>query len=134
MANVENDDIIQLVADLEVCSPADIAAEFDMKIGSASKRMVRMSEQGYFVRNRISKNRSEYTIKTVNVDVKVHAKAQLTTIIKWMEEINHPDLKLVPESWGGTNTGGGYTYQWERLIMIQQQMAQHQTTQETAIA
>jgi hypothetical protein len=118
MSTTTKEEIIQFVADMETCSPADVAAEFPISVENASVRLKRLSDQGYLVREMISQRRSEYTIKTINVETDILAKAHMTKILKWMKKKNHPFLKFVPDRLGGTNSGGGYVYHWEKLLLV----------------
>jgi len=118
---IKTDDIVQFVADMITCSPADVMREFDMTIDAARMRMKRLSDKGYFDRDQIG-FRSFYTIKNVDVPRVVSAKAVLKRIVDYMVKTNHPKLKLVPIAQGGTNSGGGYTYQWRVLLEIMQGM------------
>lgn len=126
MTLVKTPDIIQYIADGVSVTPSDFADEFDISLDTARQRLKRLWKKDYLDRE-INPRETNYSIKTMTAHMVTNARAHLSKIIQFMKNTNDPALRLVPENKGGTNTGGGYTYQWRVLLEIMERMYKHET-------
>ncbi len=96
-----------------------------MKQQASSRRLCRYFEEGLLDRKKLEGNKYEYFLpfnskfNDLKLALTITNKDDIIEqVLEYMTETNHPYLKFVRKSLGGSAPGGGYTKYWELLIEI----------------